>query len=107
MHPARYPADNDPAGRPIAYVTDSARHEVVTVDVARGTILWRTAVPGPARHITASPDGAALWTALGTKAERVAVLDIGDPRRPRLVRTLTPPFLAHDVVFAATASTCG
>jgi hypothetical protein len=103
VHPTHYPADNDAAGRPIAYVTDSARHEVVTVDVVRGRVLWRTAVPGPARHITASPDGAALWTALGTTAERVAVLDIGDPRRPRLVRTLTPPFLAHDVVFAADA----
>jgi hypothetical protein len=85
----------------LAYVTDSALRQVVTVDVARGRILWRTAVPGPARHISASPDGGTLWTALGTAAERVAVLDLEDPRRPRLVRTFAPPFLAHDVVFSA------
>ena len=93
-------ARGDPGVRPLAYVTDSARREVVTVDVVRGTILWRTGVPGPARHVTASPDGASLWTALGTKAERVAVLDLEDPLRPHLARTFAPPFLAHDVVFA-------
>jgi hypothetical protein len=89
-------------GRPvIAYVTDSTAEEVVTVDVlGRGRVLWRTRVPGPARHISISPDGSTIWTALGTKAERVAVLDASDPRRPQLVRTIRPPFLAHDVVFA-------
>ncbi|HXF98606.1 MAG TPA: hypothetical protein VNJ46_08350 [Gaiellaceae bacterium] len=85
---------------PIAYVTDSGRAEVVALDVARARVLSRVAVPGPARHVTISPDGRTIWTALGTKAERVAVLDASDPRRPRLVRTLAPPFLAHDVVFA-------
>jgi DNA-binding beta-propeller fold protein YncE len=84
----------------IAYVTDSAREQVVTVDVDRGRVLARTSVPGPARHISISRDGRLLWTALGTKADRVAVLDVSDPQRPRLERTLAPPFLAHDVVFA-------
>jgi hypothetical protein len=41
-----------------------------------------------------------LWTVLGSAAERVAILDTSDPRRPRLVRTFVPPFAAHDVVFA-------
>ena len=86
--------------RPIAYVTDSAREEVVVLDAARGHVLARAAVPGPARHVSISPDGRTLWTALGTKAPRVAVLETSDPRRPKLVRTITPPFLAHDVVFA-------
>lgn len=63
-------------------------------------LLWRTRVPGPARHVSISPDGRTLWTALGTKASRVAVLDTIDPRRPKLLRTISPPFLAHDVVFA-------
>jgi DNA-binding beta-propeller fold protein YncE len=85
---------------PYAYITDSEREEVVVVDVDRGRMLWRTAVPGPARHVSMSPDGQTLWTALGTKAARVAVLDASDPRRPRLGRTFSPPFLAHDVVFA-------
>ncbi len=86
--------------RPLAYVTDSEREEVVVVDVERGRVLWRTAVPGPARHIGIDAGGRALWTALGTKAARIAVLDTSEPRRPRLVRTFRPPFLAHDVVFA-------
>jgi DNA-binding beta-propeller fold protein YncE len=86
--------------RPLAYVTDSAGEEIVVVDVDRAQVVWRTKVPGPARHISVSPDGRTIWTALGTKAERVAVLDAGDPRRPKLVRTISPPFLAHDVVFA-------
>jgi len=90
------------AGEPVlAYLTDSAAEEVVTVDVlGAGKVLWRARVPGPARHISVSPDGRTIWTALGSKAARVAVLDASDPRRPRLMRTIAPPFLAHDVVFA-------
>ena len=104
VHPTRWPSDTDPSAAVLAYVTDSARNEVVTVDIDRGRILWRTAVPGPARHIGVTPDGELLWIALGTKAERIAVLDLDDPRRPRLVRTLAPPFLAHDVVCSEDAS---
>jgi DNA-binding beta-propeller fold protein YncE len=85
---------------PLAYVTDSEREEVVVLDAERGRVVWRTGVPGPARHIGIDPDGRTLWTALGTAAGRVAVLDARDPRRPRLTRTLSPPFLAHDVVFS-------
>jgi hypothetical protein len=84
----------------IAYVTDSAAEEVVTLDALRGRILARTRVPGPARHLGISLDGRTLWTSLGTAAARIAVLDAGNPKRPRLERTLEAPFLAHDVVFA-------
>ncbi|HSI97594.1 MAG TPA: hypothetical protein VK926_04465 [Gaiellaceae bacterium] len=84
----------------LAYVTDSARGQVVTVDVGRGVVVARTSVPGPARHVTITPDGAAVWAALGMKAKQIAVLDARRPWRPRFVRTLTPPFLAHDVVAA-------
>ena len=85
---------------PYAYVTDSAREEVVTLLPGDGRVLWRTRVPGPARHVSISPDGRTIWTALGSRAPRVAVRDASDPRRPKLVRTIAPPFLAHDVVFA-------
>ena len=85
---------------PLAYVTDSAAEEVVVVDVARARVVWRTRVPGPARHISIGPDGRTLWTALGNASARVAVLDTSNPRRPKLARTIAPPFLAHDVVFA-------
>lgn len=88
-----------PAGV-IAYVTDSAREEVVALDVESGRVVWRTEVPGPARHVSISSDGASIWTSLGTAADRIAVLDSTNPRRPRLVRTLDPPFLSHDVVFS-------
>jgi hypothetical protein len=88
-----------PAER-LAYVTDSARGEVVTIDLARGRVVHRERVPGPARHVSLDGDAAVLWTALGTKAARVAVLSLADPRRPKLIRLLSPPFLAHDVVAA-------
>ncbi len=86
--------------RPLAYVTDSAREEVVVVDAEEGLVVGRTRVPGPARHVSISRDGRTIWTALGTTAARVAVLDASNPRRPKLVRTFAPPFLAHDVGFA-------
>jgi DNA-binding beta-propeller fold protein YncE len=85
---------------PLAYVTDSVREEVVVVNAERERVLWRTRVPGLARHVSIAPDGRTIWTSLGTAAARVAVLDTTDPRRPKLVRTIAPPFLAHDVVFA-------
>jgi hypothetical protein len=84
----------------LGYVTDSAAEEVVTLDLLRGRVLARTGVPGPARHIGISIDGRTLWTSLGTAAQRIAILDAANPKRPRLDRTLEPPFLAHDVVFA-------
>ncbi len=86
--------------RMIAYVTDSAAEEVVAIDTHRRRVLSRTHVRGPARHVSVSSDGSVLWTALGSTAEQVAVLDLADPLRPRLERTFAPPFLAHDVVFA-------
>ena len=85
----------------MGYVTDSAAEEIVTVEVTGcGKVLWRTRVPGPARHISISPDGRMIWAVLGNAAARIAILDASDPRRPRLVRTIAPPFRAHDVVFA-------
>lgn len=85
---------------PTAFVTDSAAHEVVAVDIRDGRILMRTAVPGPARHVSISPDARTLWTALGSKAARIAVLEIDERLGPRLARTIAPPAPAHDVVFA-------
>lgn len=86
-------------GAALAYVTDSARAEVVTVDLERAEIVHRTRVPGPARHVSVG-GGTTLWTSLGSSAERIAVLDLAEPRMPRLLRVIDPPFLAHDVVFA-------
>jgi DNA-binding beta-propeller fold protein YncE len=88
------------ARAPLAYVSDSMRREVVTVDVHSGRVLDRADVPGPARHLTLTPDGEEIWTSLGSKARRVAILDARTARRPRLISTFEPPFRAHDVVAA-------
>ncbi|MFN8223306.1 MAG: WD40 repeat domain-containing protein [Gaiellales bacterium] len=84
----------------LAYVTDSAATEIVVVDPRAGVVRGRTHLPGPARHVSASSDGGVLWTALGSKAERLAIVDLERPARPRLRRTIVPPAAAHDVVFA-------
>jgi len=84
----------------LAYVSDSKRRTIVVVDLPRRAVVTQVAVPGPARHLSLSPDGGLLWVALGSKAERIAVLDAHDARRPILRRTIAPPFLAHDVVWA-------
>jgi hypothetical protein len=94
----RYTAGH-PDGR-VAYVSDARRGEVVALDVLRGRILGRARVGALARHITIDPRGRTLWTALGAKAEEVAVVDVSNRGRPRLVRRFRPPFLAHDVGWA-------
>jgi DNA-binding beta-propeller fold protein YncE len=82
-----------------AFVTDSGSWSVVVVDVIRGKVVRRLAVGGPARHV--SIEGSRLWTALGTKAARLAVVDVSEPVRPRLLGAVKAPFLAHDVGFAS------
>lgn len=86
-------------GPELAYVTDSERGELVVVDLVRGRVTGRLALPGPARHVTIEPVGRTLWVALGSKAREVAVVDAREPWRPRLRRLVRPPFLAHDVGF--------
>jgi DNA-binding beta-propeller fold protein YncE len=81
----------------LAYISDSRRGEVVVLDTTRGRVLGRVAVGGPARHIAVTDSK--VWTALGTRAERIAVVDVSLPERPRLVRTFRTPWLAHDVGF--------
>jgi DNA-binding beta-propeller fold protein YncE len=93
----RYTAAS-PEGR-YAFVTDSGSDELVVVDVIRGRVVRRLAVGGPARHVSLDGRGR-LWTALGTKAARIAVADVRDPLRPRLLGRIKAPFLAHDVGFA-------
>jgi outer membrane protein assembly factor BamB len=83
-----------------AFVTDSARHELITIDVRRGRVVARTDVGGPARHVSIDPSYKTIWVSLGTKAEEVAVVDVSRPLAPRVVRRFRPPFLAHDVGMA-------
>jgi hypothetical protein len=80
------------------FITDSGLQAVVVVDVLRRQVVRRLDVGGPARHISVDHKGR-LWTALGTKAARIAVADVRDPLRPRLLGRIKSPFLAHDVGF--------
>jgi DNA-binding beta-propeller fold protein YncE len=77
-----------------AFVTDSGRSGIVLVDVVRGRILDRVALPGWARHVTISPDGRTVWSGLGSASDRVAVVRTAPLRRAGF---LTPGFPAHDV----------
>lgn len=94
----RYTAGH-PDGR-YAYVTDASRGELVALDIDRGTILAREPVGLLARHVSINHDGTRIWTALGPKAEQIAIVDVAAPAQPRLIGHLRPPFLAHDVVWA-------
>ncbi len=94
----RYTAAH-PDGR-YAYVSDAKRGEVVTLDVLRARVLARTRVGALARHITIDPSGRTIWVSLGSKAREIAVVDVSQRARPRLIRRFEPPFLAHDVGWA-------
>ncbi len=94
----RYTAAH-PDGRH-AYVTDAHRGQLVALDVEAGRVLGRVRVGPRARHVSVDPAGRTLWIALGTRAEEIAVVDVSDRARPRLMRRFRPPFVAHDVGFA-------
>ena len=83
-----------------AFVSDGGRGELVVVDLARGRIVAGVEVGAGARHLSLDPAGRTLWVALGSSAAAIAVVDVSDPRRPRLRRRVRPPFLAHDVAFS-------
>ncbi|HKT43775.1 MAG TPA: hypothetical protein VJQ85_03175 [Gaiellaceae bacterium] len=83
-----------------AFVSDSGDARLVAIDVARGTIVGHVQLSQWPRHVSLAPDGRTLWVSLGTASNAIAVVDVADPRRPRHVHTVKPPFLAHDVGFA-------
>ena len=95
----RYTAVSPDYPHPFAYVTDSAREELVVVDVRSRRVVSRVPLGGPCRHLTIDRSGTQLWVSLGSKAPAIAVVDLAEPRRPRVVATVRPPFLAHDVGF--------
>ncbi|HZT44981.1 MAG TPA: hypothetical protein VFA24_02280 [Gaiellaceae bacterium] len=83
-----------------AYVTDADRGELLALDLVRGRVVGGVEVGARARHVTIDPAGATLWVALGSKAEKVAVVDVRTPVRPRLAGRFRPSFRAHDVACA-------
>jgi hypothetical protein len=83
-----------------AFVSDSGDARLVTIDVLRGVIVGHVRLSQWPRHVSLARDGRTLWVSLGTAADRIAVVDVADPRRPVHAATIKPPFLAHDVGFA-------
>jgi DNA-binding beta-propeller fold protein YncE len=88
-----------------AFVTDSGDARLVTIDAVRGAIVGYARLSQWPRHLSLARDGRTLWVSLGTAASAIAVVDVSDPARPAHVRTVKPPFLAHDVGFAPTGRT--
>ncbi|MGI9097547.1 MAG: YncE family protein [Solirubrobacteraceae bacterium] len=88
-----------PGGK-LAYVSDSGHGEIAVVDLVAGRVVRRLAVGAGARHLTLHPDGRTLWVVLGSSAAAIAVLDVREPERPRVIARVRPPFLAHDAGFS-------
>jgi DNA-binding beta-propeller fold protein YncE len=82
-----------------AYVTDDARGTLTTIRLRDGRIMSTVFVGVGAHHMGISPDGRALWVALGQSASRIVVLDSSRPARPRIAGAFEPGFLVHAVMF--------
>ena len=82
-----------------AFVSDSGSKEVLTVDLAAGTVVGRVKLDGWARHLTLDPAAKTLWVGLGSISPRLSIVDVSVPSRPRFVRMIKPPFAMHDVGF--------
>jgi hypothetical protein len=80
-----------------AFITDASRIELLSVDLAGGKVVGRVKLKLWPRHLSLAPDGRTLHVSLGTASPQLAIVDVRDPRRPRLERYVTPPFAAHDV----------
>jgi DNA-binding beta-propeller fold protein YncE len=88
-----------PRGR-YAYVTDDARGQLVTIDLARKRVVSRLFVGVGAHHLAVSPDSTRIWVALGERARTIIVVDATHPHRPRVVGRVDPHGAAHDLAFA-------
>ena len=80
-------------------MTDSKTGELAVLDVRRGRVVGRVALGGAPRHLSYEPSAEVVWVVLGNAADRIAVVDVSSPTRPRLLRRFSPPLLAHDVGF--------
>jgi DNA-binding beta-propeller fold protein YncE len=83
-----------------AYVTDDARGQLVTIELARRSVVDRLAVGTGAHHLTISPDERRLWLALGEQARTVVIVDTSQPGRPRVLRRFDPGIAVHDLAFS-------
>jgi hypothetical protein len=82
-----------------AFVTDSGDGTLAVVAVPAGRVVARVDLGGAPRHLSYEPSARVVWVVLGNKSDRIAVVDVSNVTRPRLVRRFVPPILAHDVGF--------
>ena len=83
-----------------AYVTDDARGQLVTIELAVKRVVNRLAVGAGAHHLAISPDGRRLWLALGEQARTLVIVDISKRNHPRVLRRFDPGFAVHDLAFS-------
>jgi DNA-binding beta-propeller fold protein YncE len=84
----------------LAYVTDDARGDLRVIALGAERIVARVFVGAGAHHMALSPSGHRLWIALGERASAIAIVDLTNPLRPRLLRRFSPGFVAHDLAFS-------
>jgi DNA-binding beta-propeller fold protein YncE len=83
-----------------AYVTDDARGQLVVIDLLRWRVTRRVFVGFGAHHMAEDGPGNKLWIALGERARSIAVVDVSNPRHPRLSDHIDPRGAAHDLAFS-------
>jgi hypothetical protein len=85
-----------------AYVTDDGSGRLAVIRLAgRPRVVRSVFVGAGAHHMGVSPAGNELWIALGERARTIAVLDVSDPWRPKVVGRFDPGFAAHDLAFSS------
>lgn len=82
-----------PAQRSLAYVAAEGEDRVVVVDVGRGRVLARIAVPAGPHNLTATADGR-IVVVTNQPAGRITIID---GRRFRVLRTIGGFLSPHDV----------
>src|SRR3954454_10083566 len=79
-----------------AFITDSGRHDVVTIDVVEGRKIGRLSVGGPPGHVPIDRRGRIIWVSLDARPENVVSGEATNPAAPGHLARISPPFLAHD-----------
>ena len=81
------------------YVTDDGRGELVVIDLVHRRVTRRVYVGLGAHHMAEDGSGNRLWIALGERADSIAVVDVSNPAKPRLIGHVTTRE-AHDLAFS-------
>jgi len=81
-------------------VTDAGAGMLSVIELTNHRVVGSVEVGEGAHHLAISPDGRRAWVALGETATAVVVVDIRNPRHPRVLRVIHPAVAAHDLSFS-------